>query len=392
MCGVASLVADARGADARVRAKEFGHLQTQPDAEAMLSMLVALFAEVGGEGAQVTQDGAAARSGGSGGGSSSRFAWVRPEDVPASPSRSSLSFRESLVHEDHLTKVLQDQLTGVCRLDALPRVAAERRPPSARAHAPSPPVSARPAMQTQGARPCAESPAHFLPQDSMSLSTAASCTMAQAAMAGTCTRDGSSSPRPRVRRTTWAGTALRTRSCTPTSTGCPQPCETACARKRCAADPHRGNPPTPCCCFQPRSRLPLLDRHERQWRRLRVRRATDSACVPSFAAATPRPRVVGPMRRHRGLPTPPCVHGIGYLLSPRGPGATRRSRSDACSWSTCASDACSCAHAGAFTSGLDLWRILPPPHSLPRAGQHRQCLQAALAMQKGARERRTKRM
>jgi hypothetical protein len=262
MCGVAALAADARGADARVRAKEFGHLQTRPDAEAMLSMLVALFAEVGGEGAQVTQDGAAAGSGGSGGGRSSRFAWVRPEDVPASPSRSSLSFRESLVHEDHLTKVLQDQLTGVCRVDALPRVAAERRPPSARAHAPSPPVSARPAMRSQVARPCAESPAHCLPQDSMSLSTAASYTMAQAAMAGTCTRDGSSSPRPWVRRTTWAGTALRTRSCTPTSTGCPPPCETACARKRCAADPHRGNPLTPCCCCQPRSRLPnVLDRH-----------------------------------------------------------------------------------------------------------------------------------
>ena len=128
MCGVVALAADARGADARVRAKEFGHLQTQPDAEAMLSMLVALFAEVGGGGAQVKQDGAVVGSSGSGGSSSSRFAWVRPEDVPASPSRSSLSFRESLVHEDHLTKVLQDQLTGVCRVDALPCVAAARRP------------------------------------------------------------------------------------------------------------------------------------------------------------------------------------------------------------------------------------------------------------------------
>ena len=123
--GAAVLVADAPvpvGADG---AKEFEHLQTRADAETMLSMLVALFPEGQGGGARGARAGAAGAVGGgrSSGIGGSRFAWVRPEDVPASPSRSSLSFRESLVHEDHLTKVLQEQLAGACSVDSAPRAA-----------------------------------------------------------------------------------------------------------------------------------------------------------------------------------------------------------------------------------------------------------------------------
>ena len=127
--GAAVLAADAPvpvGANARARAKEFEHLHTRADAEAMLGMLVALFPEGQGGGARGARGACGGAAGAAGGGSNSsgsRFAWVRPEDVPASPSRSSLSFRESLVHEDHLTKVLQEQLAGACSVDSAPRAA-----------------------------------------------------------------------------------------------------------------------------------------------------------------------------------------------------------------------------------------------------------------------------
>ena len=73
------------------------HLLPKEDAETMLRMLLALFPETEGD-------------------SKSRFTWLRPDEVPNSYSRSSLTFQGSLVHEEHLTKVLQDQLTGDSRL------------------------------------------------------------------------------------------------------------------------------------------------------------------------------------------------------------------------------------------------------------------------------------
>ena len=79
------------------------HLQTQQDAQTTLQMLVALFPE-----------------GGDSGDGRSVFTWMRPEDVPAHASLSSLSYRESLVHEEHLTRVLQDRLAGTPRLSVLP--------------------------------------------------------------------------------------------------------------------------------------------------------------------------------------------------------------------------------------------------------------------------------
>ncbi len=156
--GVAVLAADAPapvGADARSRPKEFEHLQTRADAEAMLGMLVALFPEgQGGTTRGARAEAAGAAGGGISSSSGSRFAWVRPEDVPASRSHSSLSFRQSLVHEDHLTKVLQDQLTGTCSVDSA-RCAAPGRLPRARARARArarlPLASAQPAWQAQGA-------------------------------------------------------------------------------------------------------------------------------------------------------------------------------------------------------------------------------------------------
>lgn len=81
----------------RVESMGFEHLQTQTEAETTLRMLVALFPEAGAGGTQPT---------------SSSFRWVRPEEVPAHPSGSLLTYRDSLVHEEHLTKVLQDQLGG----------------------------------------------------------------------------------------------------------------------------------------------------------------------------------------------------------------------------------------------------------------------------------------
>ena len=77
--------------------KKFAHLHSQREAETMLSMLVALFPDQ-------DQDGE--------GPGESQFTWIRPDEVPAHLSLSSLSFQESLVHEEHLTKVLQDRLAG----------------------------------------------------------------------------------------------------------------------------------------------------------------------------------------------------------------------------------------------------------------------------------------
>ena len=71
----------------------FLHLLPQEDAETKLRMLLALFPEPEGD-------------------SKSQFVWLRPDEVPNILSRSSLTFQGSLVHEEHLTKVLQDQLTG----------------------------------------------------------------------------------------------------------------------------------------------------------------------------------------------------------------------------------------------------------------------------------------
>ena len=82
--------------EAQAKQGEFGHLQTQADAEKTLRMLLALFPEVG-----------------HGDTGPSSFTWIRPDEVPGQQhSRSLLSFSQSLVHEEHLTKVLQDQLTG----------------------------------------------------------------------------------------------------------------------------------------------------------------------------------------------------------------------------------------------------------------------------------------
>ena len=76
---------------------EHTHLQGRQDAEAMLRMLVALFPETSLQGCKAL---------------SSHFTWIRPEDVPANVSLSTLSYRKSLVHEEHLTKILQDELNG----------------------------------------------------------------------------------------------------------------------------------------------------------------------------------------------------------------------------------------------------------------------------------------
>lgn len=139
--------------------------------------------------------------------------------------------------------------------------------------------------------------------------------------------------------------------------------------------------------------LPVLDRH---------RGSNGCVCVCDGQLTEPASHPL-PLLPHDPVSSARCAGiagsrrrpapiAIGYLLSPGGPGAPRRSRSDACLWSTCASDACSCAHAGAFTSGQDLWRILPSPHTLPLVGQHRKRLQAARAMLTLVRERRTRRM
>lgn len=77
--------------------KKFAHLHSQREAETMLSMLVALFPDQ-------DQDGE--------GPGESQFTWIGPDEVPAHLSLSSLTFQESLVHEEHLTKVLQDRLAG----------------------------------------------------------------------------------------------------------------------------------------------------------------------------------------------------------------------------------------------------------------------------------------
>lgn len=97
-CG-AAVIETISGVAAPPKNVEYGHLQSREDAEATLRMLVALFPEPGAaHGDDVSR----------------QFAWLRPEDVPVSSSLCRLSFQKSLVHEEHLTKVLQDELDGEC--------------------------------------------------------------------------------------------------------------------------------------------------------------------------------------------------------------------------------------------------------------------------------------
>jgi hypothetical protein len=102
-CGAPAAVTEApSGVAEPPKNADYGHLQSREDAEAMLRMLVALFPEPNKTRAAHGDD------------VSSRFAWLRPEDVPASASLCRLSFQKSLVHEEHLTKILQDELDGEC--------------------------------------------------------------------------------------------------------------------------------------------------------------------------------------------------------------------------------------------------------------------------------------